>query len=44
MGGEISEMYFPGGAVVKKKKKILLPMQETQEMQVQSLGREDPLK
>ena len=21
MGGEISEMYFPGGAVVKKKKK-----------------------
>ena len=40
----MSEMYFPGGTVVKKKKKILLPMQETQEMQVQSLGREDPLK
>ena len=44
MEGEMSEMYFPGGTVVKKKKKILLPMQETQEMQVQSLGREDPLK
>ena len=26
----------------KKKKKIHLPMQETQEMQVQSLGEEDP--
>ena len=40
----MSEMYFPGGTVVKKKKKILLPMQETQEMQVQSLGWEDPLE
>ena len=42
MEGEVSEIYFPGGAVVKKK--IFLPMQEMQEMQVQSLGREDPLK
>ena len=31
---------FPGGASGKKKK-ICLPRQETQEMQVQSLGRED---
>ena len=30
--------------VVKKKKKICLPMQETQEMQVQSLDQEDPLE
>ena len=29
---------------LRGKKKICLPMQETQEMQVQSLGREDPLK
>ena len=31
---------LPGGSGVKNG----LPMQETQEMQVQSLGREDPLK
>ena len=30
---------FPGGAVVKN----LTAMQETQEMQVQSLGQKDPL-
>ena len=35
-------MGFPGGSVVKKK--ICLPMQETQEMQVWSLGQEDPLE
>ena len=29
---------------VKKKKGIRLPMQETQEMQIQSLGQEDPLE
>ena len=28
----------------KKKKKTFLPMQETEEMQVQPLGQEDPLK
>ena len=33
-------MGFPGGAVVR----IHLPMQETQETQVQSLGGEDPLE
>ena len=32
---------FPGGSVVKKKKKTPIPMQETW---VQSLGREDPLE
>ena len=32
---------FPGGAGGKKKKKIHLPMQETQEMQVQSRGGKD---
>ena len=31
---------FPGGAV----QRIHLPMQETQETQVRSLGREDPLE
>ena len=31
---------FPGGTVVK----ILLPVQETQEMRVQFLGLEDPLE
>ena len=31
---------LPGGSGVKNG----LPMQETQEMQVQSLGREDPLE
>ena len=31
---------FPGGSV----EKILLAVQETQEMQVQSLGQEDPLE
>ena len=36
---------FPGGSVVKKKKKKpRLPMQKTQEMQVGSLGGEDPLE
>ena len=37
---------FPGGLVVKKKKrkKTRLPMQKTQEMQVGSLGGEDPLE
>ena len=35
-------MSFPGGPVVKKKTR--LPMQEMQEMPVQSLGREDPLE
>ena len=34
---------FPGGAVIKKKK-IHLPMGQMQEMWVQSLGQEDPLK
>ena len=33
-------MGFPGGTVGKNP---LLPMQETQEMQVRSLGQEDPL-
>ena len=33
-------MGFPSGSVVK----ILLPMQETQEMWVRSLGQEDPLE
>ena len=32
---------FPGGASVKK---IRLPMEETQETLVQSLGQEDPLE
>ena len=31
---------FPGGAVVKNR----LPMPEAQEMQVRSLGQEDPLE
>ena len=36
---------FPGSSVVKKKKKkIHLPMQGTQGMQVQSLDQEDPLE
>ena len=35
---------IPGGASDFKKKKISLPMQETQETQVQSLGQEDPLE
>ena len=30
--------------MVKKKKKIHLPMQETQQIQVRSLGQEDPLE
>ena len=30
--------------MVKKKKKACLPIQETQEMWVQSLGQEDPLE
>ena len=30
--------------MIKKKKKISLPMQETQETWVQSLGQEDPLE
>ena len=34
-------MGFPGGTVIKKKKKIHLPMQETW---VQSLGWNDPLE
>ena len=34
---------FPGISVVKKKKKICLPMQEIQETWVPSLGWEDPL-
>ena len=34
-------MGFPGGSVVKKKKKIHLPMQE---MWVQPLGQKDPLE
>ena len=33
-------MGFPGGSVVKNR----LPMKETEEMQVPSLGREDPLE
>ena len=33
---------FPGGSV--EKKKFCLPMQETQEKQVGSLGRKDPLE
>ena len=37
-------MGFPGDTVVKKKKKICLPMQEKQDMQVRSLGQEDPLE
>ena len=32
---------FPGGSVVKKKKKIFLPIQE---IWVRSLGQEDPLE
>ena len=32
---------FPGGSMVKKKKKISLPMQDTR---VPSLGQEDPLE
>ena len=41
---------FPGGPVVMGAslgahwRRIYLPMQETQEMQVQSLGQEDPLE
>ena len=34
---------FPGGTVVKKKK-ILLPVQETQEVRVWSLSRDNPLE
>ena len=34
----------PGGAVVVKKKKIHLSMQEMKETQVRSLSWEDPLK
>ena len=34
---------FPGGTVVKKKK-IHLPVQETPETWIQSLGQEDPLE
>ena len=37
-------MCFPGGACGKKKKKKHLPLQETQEMQVQSVGLEDLLE
>ena len=38
-------MGFPGGSVVKKKKKkIHLTMQETQETWARSLGQEDPLE
>ena len=37
----LSNLGFPGGSVVKKKKKIHRPMQETW---VQSLGVEDPLE
>ena len=33
-------MDFPGGSLVKKH----LPTQETQESQIRSLGREDPLE
>ena len=36
----IKEMGFPGGSVVKNPP----AMQEPQEMQVQSLGQEDPLE
>ena len=44
-----SELWVSTGAsqvvlVVKKKKKISLPMQEKQETRVQSLGQEDPLE
>ena len=39
MSSMVSQMLL----VVKKKKKAHLPMQETEETQVQSLGREDPL-
>ena len=35
---------FPGGVSGKKKKKIPLPMQEMQEMQVRSLGQKDSLE
>ena len=35
---------IPGGASDLKKKKISLPMQETQETRVLSLGQEDPLE
>ena len=35
----VSMMGFPGGSVA-----MSLPMQEPQEMQVQSLGRKDPLE
>ena len=37
-------MGFPGGTVVKKKKKIHLPMQERQEMWIQSLDQDDSLE
>ena len=37
-------MGFPGGSVVKKKKKIHLTMQEMQEMWHQSVVQEDPLE
>ena len=40
-----SNMGFPGGMVVKKKKKkIYLPGQEKQETWVQSLGQKDPVE
>ena len=39
----LEKMVSPGGSVVEKKK-ICLPMQETQEMRVQTLGQEDPLE
>ena len=35
---------FPGDTVFVKKKKICLPVQETQETRVRFLGREDPLE
>ena len=37
-------MGFPGGASGKKKNKKHLPLQATQEMQVQSVGLEDLLE
>ena len=42
MGAWPENQGFPNGTVVKKK--ILLPMHETQETQVQSLGWEEPLE
>ena len=37
-------MGLPGGAVVKKKKKMCLPVQDMQEMWILSLGWEDSLE